>query len=229
MKKNRLLQCFCATTGLVLLPLSSSAQEDLDPAKMEEIMGKYANPGPQHKALRSWAGVWKAETSYWLQPGGEPMRTKGESTVRLLLKGRFLREQYTSEIPGMGPFLGQGTLAYDRVAKEYVHTWMDNMATSIMISRGKPSKDGKTIEVEAIHKNYMTMQDIKYRTVYHPSDGKTRKMEMFSTPPGQKEYKHMEIIYTKVRGLQKGAGAKTGAAAGAAIGGGQTEKAGEKK
>ncbi|MEO1842735.1 MAG: DUF1579 family protein [Akkermansiaceae bacterium] len=67
---------------LALLPLTASAQDDFDPAKMEEIMKKYGTPGKEHKVLRSWVGTWKTESTYWMMPGAPPMKSSGEATFR---------------------------------------------------------------------------------------------------------------------------------------------------
>jgi hypothetical protein len=196
-----------AAACLTLLPLNASAQEDFDPAKMEEIKKKYWSPGKEHKVLRSWVGTWKTKNSFWVQPGAPPMTNEGESKFRMLLKGRYLSEQFSAESEEMGEFKGQGTVAYDRVSKEYTHTWIDSMSTGMMVSRGKNSADGSRIEYTSTVKDAITMQDVKYRIVSHYGDPKNRKMEMFATYPGKKEFKNMEITYTKVAGpAKKGAG-----------------------
>lgn len=209
MKASHLAKSLVGATALLTLFVpSASAQEDFDPAKMEEVMKKYGVPAKQHKALRSWVGTWKTESSYWMAPGGPAMKSSGEAKFRMLLKGRYLSEQFSTNSKDFGEFKGQGTVAYDRLAKEYILTWIDTMGTGMMISRGQASDDGSKIEYKTTWKDPLTMQDIKYRLVSHLGDPKTRKLEMFAAYPGKDEYKHMEIIYTKVSGAAKKGAAK---------------------
>jgi hypothetical protein len=100
-----------AAACLTLFSLTASAQEDFDPAKMEELKKKYWSPGKEHKVLRSWAGTWKTKNSFWGQPGAPPMTSEGESKFRMLFKGRYLSEPFSAKSEEMGEFKGQGTLA----------------------------------------------------------------------------------------------------------------------
>jgi hypothetical protein len=183
---------------LAVLPAAAAAPEDAEAAKMEEAMNKYGNPGKEHMALRKMAGTWKAESKYWMAPDTPPMSSTGRSKIRMLMKGRYVSEQFSAESPEFGSFQGQGTLAYDRLAKEYIHTWIDTMGTGIMISRGQASEDGKTIVLNAPYKDPVTMQDLNYRIVFHTGEEESRRMEMFVTYPGKEEFRTMEVTYTKV-------------------------------
>lgn len=185
----------------VLLPVAQ-AQES-NPAKLAEIVETYGSPGPGHKVFDSLAGAWKAESTYWLTPGAPALTSSGTARVRPLLGGRYLNEQYRTKSEELGQFEGRGTLAYDRLGEEYVHTWIDTMNTGIMISRGKLSEDGKAIVMHSKFKDPVTRQDLAYRIVSQLGDGKKRTMEMFVTHPGQDEHKLMEIVYTKVSKQRK--------------------------
>ncbi len=188
---------------LALLPLIAPAQEDFDPARMEEVVRKYGTPGKEHKILASWVGTWKTENTYWMTPEAPPMKSIGQSRCRMLMKGRYLSELFSSESPEFGKFEGRATVAYDRLNKEYIHTWIDTMNTGMMISRGKASEGGKSVEFKTVHKDSLTMQELKIRMVSHIGDPRERKLEMFLTYPGKEEFKHMQIVYTKVTRAQK--------------------------
>lgn len=203
MKLTYLTRILSGAACLALLPVTVAAQDELDPAKMAEVMAKYGSPGPEHKLLRSWVGTWKVESKYWMAPDGKPMTSSGESKCRMLLKGRYLSEHFSAESPEMGKLEGWGTMAYDRLEQEFVQTWIDSMSTGMMVSRGKLSGDGSTIEMHNEQKCPMTMQMLKHRFVSHIKDPKRHKLEMFVTYPGKPEFKSMEIIYTKVEGAAK--------------------------
>lgn len=201
MKNTHIAQCLAGAASLVFLSFTASAQE-FDPAKMEEAMKKYGVPGEEHKVLKSWTGTWKATSTYWMLPGASPMTSTGQAKCRLILGGRFLSEQFSAKSEEFGKFQGQGTIGYDRLAKEYALTWIDTMGTGMMIGRGKGSENGDFIEIKADYKDPISMQDHKYRLVYQAGDGKSRKLEMYLTAPGQEEFKSMEVIYTKAAGAK---------------------------
>ena len=73
MKMNHYAPTLAGAACLALLPLTTTAQDEFDPAKMAEVIEKYGSPGPEHKLLRSWTGTWKTESTYWIMPGAGPI------------------------------------------------------------------------------------------------------------------------------------------------------------
>src|ERR1043165_771183 len=67
----------------------------------QEMMKKVeaaGRPGPQHKALESLAGNWKAEVKCWMDPSGSPEVTKGTAKASTIFNGRFLEEEFHGEM-----------------------------------------------------------------------------------------------------------------------------------
>ena len=94
-------------------------------------------------------------------------------------------------------FEGMSTLAYDNVKKAYVNTWIDNMATGIMVMEGKYDEASKTVNFTGKGTDYRSGKDIQMRQTYKFVDDNTQLLEMYTTFPGGKEYKSMEITYKR--------------------------------
>ena len=50
--------------------------------------------------------------------------------------GRYQEGTYSGDMFGM-PFEGRGMVAYDNATEEFVSTWIDNMGTGMMVTKGK--------------------------------------------------------------------------------------------
>jgi len=64
-------------------------------------------PAPEHKILEKLAGVWEASVKLFMEPGKEPNLSKGTMTRKMIMDGRFLKEDYLGEYEG-GKFTGLG-------------------------------------------------------------------------------------------------------------------------
>jgi hypothetical protein len=168
--------------------------------EMEAWMG-YMTPGPQHKQLSDhFAGTWTAETTFWMEPGGPAMKSGGVMTNQPMMDGRYLHHMFKGE-PMMGmptPFEGAGTMGYDNALKKYVGTWMDNMGTGTMYMTGTYDEAKKQYtlsgEMPDITKDgkMCTMREVM---TVHDKDHHT--MEMYAPDRTGKEFKCMEIKYTR--------------------------------
>src|SRR4051794_38628170 len=76
-------------------------------------------PAPEHKILEKMGGVWDASVKLYTEPGKEPNMSKGTMTRKMIMDGRFLKEDYVGEFDG-GKFTGLGILGYDIKKKNYV-------------------------------------------------------------------------------------------------------------
>ncbi len=167
-----------------------------DQAAMMEAWQKLIAPGPQHKELRKLAGDYTVKQQVWMAPGTPPMDIDGTSKIRVAMGGRYLIENFNADMGPMGKFFGRGTYGYDKIRKEYVHSWIDNMNTGISITRGKETKPG-VIELHGEEIDPMTNQKVKFRAVSSTNSEGKRVFQMYATKKGQEEYKMMEIVYTK--------------------------------
>lgn len=171
------------------------AEKSMDPQAMIEVYTKLATPGKQHKQLASLEGSWATKTKEWIEPKKPPVESTGSAEMKMLLDGRFLQQEYTGQMMGQ-PFSGIEITAYDNLLKRYVTTWMSTMGTGIFMMEGAASADGKTITLKGRHAEpgggYM-----KHRAIWKIVDSNTQTFDMYGAHHGGKEWKMMEITYTR--------------------------------
>ncbi|OAI47216.1 hypothetical protein AYO43_04845 [Nitrospira sp. SCGC AG-212-E16] len=169
--------------------------KQMDPQAMMEMYQKLATPGEPHKLFASLAGSWTTTTKEWMEPGKPPTESTGSAGMKMLLDGRFLYQEFTSQMMGQ-PFSGIGIDGYDNLRKRYVTTWIDTWSTGIFQMEGTASADGKTITLNGRHAEpgggHMT-----HRAVWKITDSNTQTFDMYGTHQGGKEMKMMEITYTR--------------------------------
>jgi len=179
----------------VAMAKGKKAEKPMDPQAMMEVYTKLAAPGEQHKQLASLAGSWTTKTKEWMEPNKPPTESTGSAEMKILLDGRFLQQELTGQMMGQ-PFSGIEITAYDNLLKRYVTSWMSTMGTGIFTMEGTASTDGKTITLKGQHAEpgggYM-----KHRAIWKIVDSNTQTFDMYGTYPGGKEWKMMEMTYTR--------------------------------
>jgi hypothetical protein len=182
-------------TASPLMAKDKKPVKQMDPQATMEVYQKLATPGEPHKQLASLAGRWTTKTKEWMEPDKPPMESAGTCDFKMLLDGRFLQQEFTSEMMGQ-PFSGVGISAYDNLRKRYVTAWIDTMGTGIFMMEGTASADGKTITLKGQHDEpgggHMT-----HRAVWKIVDGNTQSFDMYGTHKHGKEMKMLEIAYTR--------------------------------
>jgi Protein of unknown function (DUF1579) len=193
---------YLAVTGMcVVLTVSTALAKDkksgkqMDPQAMMETYKKLATPGEPHKLLASLAGSWTTTTKEWMEPGKPPTESTGTAEMKMLLDGRFLYQEYNSQMMGQ-PFSGVGIDAYDNLRKKYVTAWVDTMGTGIFIMEGTASADGKTITLRGQHGEPGGGQ-MTHRAVWKIVDNNTQTFDMYGAHGHGKEMKMLEIAYTR--------------------------------
>lgn len=155
-------------------------------------------PGEQHKALAKGVGTWAGKNTMWMAPGTEPMKSDCTSTITMIMDGRYCKCDMSGDMPGMGPFTGQGIVGFDNVSQKFVGTWIDNMGTGIMNGTGELSKDGKVMTWNYTYNCPITKKPAILREVETHADANTMKLEMFGNDPKTgKEFKMMQIDFTR--------------------------------
>lgn len=155
-------------------------------------------PGKMHEWLAKSAGTWAGKTTMWMGPGGETQKSECTANFTSIMGNRYLSCEIKGDMPGMGPFLGQGTYGFDNVLGKFVSTWIDNQGTGIMFGTGELSKDGKTLTWQFTYNCPINKKPVSMREVDTVVDDKTRTLEMFGPDPKSgKEYQMMKIEFTK--------------------------------
>ena len=164
-------------------------------AEMEAYQ-KAGTPGPQHQELAASVGKYSIKSKSWHEPGGPTMEDSGTATRSMALDGRVLVEDVDCTMMG-APMTGHGMTGYDNVSGKYWSTWTDSMSTGIMVSQGIcDAKHNCTFTGtwnDAVKKGPM-----KARMTSRWTSPTTEVWEMHGPGKGGKEFKMMEITYTKM-------------------------------
>jgi hypothetical protein len=173
-------------------PPEMSAEEK---AKME-AWEKARAVGEQHKLLADYmAGQWEFTNKMWMEPGADPMESKGTCTSRMILGGRFIETSHKGDFMGE-PFEGIGITGYDNMKKKYIGTWVDNMGTCIISVEGSYDAGSKTFTYTCSFDCPFEQSPVKVREVIRLVDKNKHVLEWYETRAG-KENKTMEITYTR--------------------------------
>jgi len=133
---------------LALFSLAVLAQDKNAAPGIDEMMKKMepaAAPGPAHEKLAMYVGSWNVKTSVWLAgPDQPPTVTNGTAEFTSILGGRFVMEQYQSEVMGK-TMHGMGINGYDNDRKKYTLFWIDDMGTVMSTADGNFDKSGKVL------------------------------------------------------------------------------------
>ncbi len=194
--RSIMLMCLCVlVTTSPTLAKEKKSEQQMDPQAMMELWKKLATPGEPHKLFASLAGSWTTTTKEWTEPGKPPTESTGTAEMKMLLDGRFLYQEYNSQMMGQ-PFSGIGIDAYDNLTKKYVTAWIDSMGTGIFIMEGTASPDGKTITLKGSHPEPGGGR-MSHRAVWKILDNNTQTFDMYGAHQGEREMKMLEITYTR--------------------------------
>lgn len=181
----------CLLMGMLFGFLTVYAQS---PEEMK-VWEDYMTPGPQHKWMADYAGMWDVEIKMWMDPSQPPTISKGENTSTSIMGGRYLEYKFKGEFWGM-PFEGQGVMAYDNAAQKYFSTWNDNMSTGLMYMEGTMDEKTHTMTSVGSSIDPMSKQSVQTKEVTKYLSKDKYVMEMYSIMDG-KETKMMEMTYTR--------------------------------
>ncbi|MFN2507861.1 MAG: DUF1579 domain-containing protein [Chthoniobacterales bacterium] len=175
-------------------------------AEMQQMMAQMmelAKPGENHKLLAQLAGDWTYTVKMWMDPSGKPQESKGTSSRKAIMDGRFFVTDTKGSFQMPGPdgkmkdfnFTGMAIEGYDNVKKKFVSSWIDNMGTMIMPSEGTydPASKSFTYTAEC---EIMPGMSMKIREVIKVVDNDHHTFEWYEDR-GAGEAKTMEISYTR--------------------------------
>ena len=169
-----------------------SSKPNLDQEEIMKKMQAAGTPGPAHKALDAFAGDWKTEVKFWMDPGGPANVSQGKSKVRWILGGRFLEEDFHGEWMGK-PFTGLGLMGFDNTRQQFKSVWVDEVGTAMTISEGRAESGNQVITLQGKADCPASGQrDISVKHVYRVFGPNKHILEMFHD--GEKR---MEITYTR--------------------------------
>ena len=176
----------------------AQVQAPPDSATMMENWTAYMTPTKPHEMMLSWNGTWTADISMWQAPGTPPEKSKGTAVYKMAMGNRYQLGNFTGNMMGQS-FEGLSTLAYDNAKKMFISTWVDNMGTGIMLLEGPWDETTKTMTLtgKAIDPTAGNASEMDVREVFKIVDDNTQIMEMYGPAMDGKEFKMMEITYSR--------------------------------
>ena len=178
------------------------AQPPMDPAIQAamEAMQRLGSLSEGHKALEPLAGAWTYTAQWWMSPEAPPESMTGTATSSLIFGGRFLKQEIRGQAENQPPFEGVGFTGYDNIRKEYQSVWLDNMATDMMVGAGQFDAATKTLTDQGDFSCPITGESHRwFRTAWTLVDQDHTTYENYMRTPEGREFKAMEIHYTRAR------------------------------
>ena len=176
------MQAAAVALGIVMTAGFAAAQDAGPPA---------VKPGAELKMLERMVGTWDAVTTMHGMPP-----SKGVETNRLM-GGLWVVSEFTGDMGGQ-KFEGHGLYGYDPDKKKYVGVWVDSQTTSVTISEGGLSADGKTLTLTGEMKNPIGdgMVTINFVDTFTDADTRAFAMKM-AMPGGGGDVDMMTIAYKR--------------------------------
>ncbi|MDB5252068.1 MAG: hypothetical protein JWP27_1237 [Flaviaesturariibacter sp.] len=175
---------------------ASAAAPMPDSATMEKNWQVYMTPGTEHQQMAKWNGRWNAEVTMWESASAKPFSATMQAKNEMILGGRYQRSLNTGKMMGMD-FEGISVTAYDNARKMFISNWIDNMGTGIMNMEGTWDEATKTINFTGKAVNPKTYREENVRETFTIMDDDHQLLQMYSRDADGKEYKSMQIHYTK--------------------------------
>jgi hypothetical protein len=201
MKMRTLLGALVFVGAFVVISAQVVSDEkgEGDQAKEQQMQAwmKYAEPGKFHAYLEPFVGRWTQTVKWWMEPNTEPDVSTGTCEYKWILGKRFLQQEVRSDSEEH-PFAGMGLIGHDNFKKKYTGMWVDTMTTSIMTSMGTCDDSGKVFTMTGTQDDIFTgMKNQPFRAVSRIVNNDKLTDEMYMTGPDGKEYKALEIVYTR--------------------------------
>ncbi len=189
-------RAFSAALIALIATLAPAEEPKMTPEQMAEMQAymKAGTPGEPHKAMGATAGTYDLKIKGWHEPGAPVTEDVGTAKRSVILGGRVLVEEFNGSMMGQ-PFTGHGMRGYDNVTGKYWSTWMDSMSTGVMLSKGSCDAKGSCTFTgsydDPVRKTLVTLR------MTTRQDGPKEVFEMYGPDKSGKEFKMMEITYTK--------------------------------
>jgi hypothetical protein len=169
------------------------------PTQAQPEWMKYTTPGEGQKALNDTVGKFNYTMRWWAAPDAKPEESKGTSTSKWILNGRFVQQEVKGKAMGQ-EFNGLGFTGYDNYKEEYQTTWMDSMSTSMMNMAGKMDPAKKSISMSGTMSDPMKGDKNAWaRSETRVVSKNEHVFEMYSKDKNGKEFKTMEMVYTRAK------------------------------
>lgn len=184
---------FCSHSLRADDPKPSAPTEE----QMQEMMKAWeaaATPGDEHKKLAEMAGNWTCKVEDFST--GQPMTSEGTCKFSMVMDGRYLMQEFTSNMMGM-KFDGMGLTGYNNMTKKFQQIWIDSMGTAIYFAQGE-RKSADTVECSG-KMDMPGKGQVDSRTIWTHNDKDHITFEMHAPGMDGKEIMAVKITYTRVK------------------------------
>ena len=197
-KKSTASATEIVTESNTLTTAETAPAAPMDSATIAKNWGAYMTPSDVHKMMASWNGKWNGTVTMWQSPGATPEISQESTTNSMLMGGRYQQGIHEGTMMGQ-PFEGRSLLAYDNAKRTFTSTWIDNMGTGVMVVEGPWDETTKSMTLKGmvVDPSAGTGKEVPVREVFKIIDEKTHLMEMYGNGPDGKEFKMMEIKYSR--------------------------------
>jgi hypothetical protein len=206
---KRITITLCAATLLIACQNKEASQQALiksetetttpaqpDSATMMKNWEEYMTAGAPHKMMASWNGEWIGAVTMWMAPDVPPSKGTGTTSYRMIMDGRYQLSETKGDFGGM-PLEGMSTLAYDNHKQKFISTWIDNFGTGVMVLEGPWDEATKTMTLTGKMMDPSLKKEVDVKETVKIIDNDHQVMEMYATSADGKEFKTMEISYTR--------------------------------
>jgi hypothetical protein len=156
-------------------------------------------PTAEHERLAKDAGTWDATIKSWTQgPGSEPSVSRGVEVAKVMPGGLWLLSSFEGKVGDL-EFHGAGQTGYDPKKGKYVGTWVDSMASEIMVMEGGYDSKNHTLIMSARGTDPASGKpyDARMTNRYEGDDTRVFTMEMKSEETKGEYIKLLEITYKR--------------------------------
>jgi hypothetical protein len=167
-----------------------------DSATQAKNWQAYMTPGKEHEMLKEGCGSFTAEITSWMAPGAPATKSTGTEDSKMVMGGRYQQATFKGNFSGM-PFEGMSLMGFDNKKKVYESTWIDNMGTGIMKMEGNWDEATKSMTMLGTFIDPATGKQMEMRQLFRIIDKDHHFAEMYCKGPDGKEFKTMEISYTR--------------------------------
>ena len=191
LKKFSLILCLCfMLTGFIGIKGIAQEAQQMDPEMMEVYM-KMMAPNENHAFLKNFVGEWEVTTTAWMQPGAEPVTSKGSAQAEMIFGGRFLKVDFKGTMFGQ-PFEGIQIMGYDNYQKKNISFWIDTSSTSFYLTEGSRDEGKKRIVETGVWQDPMGGEDMNVWNTTTLVSKDEYKFEMIMILPDGTGFKSME-------------------------------------
>ena len=163
-----------------------------------ETREKKVRPLSQHHAmLHKLVGHWTAQVRMHMEPGADPVESRGAVRNEMMLDGRALKTDFKGDFMGQA-FIGFGIDGYDMEKGHHFSIWMDSTNTGATYDTGDCNHDGTDIVTLNGHFNDPETGDpVERKTILTLRSSSRYTYEEWHTRGEAEPTLAMQIIFSK--------------------------------